>query len=261
MYSLQASQIHELVSLFFIPLSRILGFMTTAPLFGHRAIPIQYRLGLGIFLTILIIPFIPNNESVELASTDGFLIVIREMLIGIAIGMTMQMVFIGIELSGEMISMTMGLGFASFFDPQTQGRTYSLSQFFALLAVLLFLASDFHLHMIQILIESFTKIPSKSLYYNMVDQFELLKMAGSIFEIGIHLSIPIITIILITNLAFGILTKAAPQLNLFGVGFPATLLTGYVALLLLLIYWDTLLFEYFSNAFTRLELLYTKNQR
>lgn len=258
MLSINIDQLYELIPLFFIPLSRILGLMTTAPVLGHRTVPIQYKIGYGSAITLLVMPFLTKPDINELASIEGLIVITKEYIIGIAIGLTMQMVFTGVELAGEMISMTMGLGFSSFFDPQSQGRSYSLSQLLTLLAVLIFISNNYHLHMIKILVESFNNISTEIVFKDLLSVNQLPHIASMIFETGVHLSSPIVTIILITNLTFGILTKAAPQLNLFGIGFPATLLAGYASLLLVMIYLENILSINFVSAFRSIDnILYS----
>jgi flagellar biosynthetic protein FliR len=101
--------------------------------------------------------------------------------------------------------------------------------------------------LISEIIDSFKSLPIDQLSLGTLSISQLPNFGMTIFEIGVHLSLPIVTILLITNMAFGILTKAAPQLNLFGVGFPATLLAGYISLLFILTYWDDQLVAYIEN--------------
>ncbi len=247
MIEISTAQIYDLITAFFLPLSRILGVFASAPFFSHRSIPVLFRLGLGLALTIVIFPVLPTIQSVDPTSFQGLIMLLTQMLVGLAIGFTMQILFAGVEMAGEMISMTMGLGFASFFDPQKLGRSFSLSQLLTLISILLFISSDYHLVFIGALIESFNSLPVDQISLGSLSISKLPNFGMTIFEVGVHLSLPIVTIILITNMAFGILTKAAPQLNLFGVGFPATLLAGYISLLLILTYWDDQLIAYIEH--------------
>jgi flagellar biosynthetic protein FliR len=247
MIEISPSQIYDLIAAFFLPLTRILGVFATAPFFSHRSVPMTFRLGLSLAMTIVVFPVLPPIQPVDPASFAGLAMLLTQMLIGLAIGFTMQIVFAGVEMAGEMISMTMGLGFASFFDPQSLGRSFSLSQLLTLVSILLFICSDYHLILISEIIDSFNSLPIDQLSLGTLSISQLPNFGMTIFEIGVHLSLPIVTILLITNLAFGILTKAAPQLNLFGVGFPATLLAGYVSLLFILTYWDDQLVAYIEN--------------
>jgi flagellar biosynthetic protein FliR len=159
-------------------------------------------------------------------SMAGLLILIQEMLIGLGIGFSIRIVFAAVEMAGEISSLTMGLGFASFFDPQTRGRSSAISQFLALLATLAFLSVNGHLVLLSALAESFISLPISASPINGSGFLQLANWGGRIFSAGLQLSLPIVAALLITNVALGILTRAAPQLNLFGIGFPITLTVG-----------------------------------
>lgn len=236
MVEITTTQLFGWASAFIWPLVRILGVFTSAPLLSHTSFPIQTRIGLGIAITVLVAPGLPSFPEQDPLSWAGILILTQQLLIGITIGFVLRIIFTGVELAGEMIGMTMGLGFATFFDPQSKGRSSSISQFLSFLTLLLFVTSDLHLLLIDSLVESFHSLPIgvASLDKNSFQQ--LAYFGGRAFSIGIQLSLPIITALSITNMALGVLTRAAPQLNLFAIGFPLTLLTGYLMLNLMLPY-------------------------
>ena len=253
MIDFNPSQFYDLIAAFFLPLTRILGIFSAAPFFGHRSIPVMVRVSFGFALTLVVMPVLPEIRPVDPVSLDGFALMIKEFLIGIAISYCMLIIFVGIEMAGEIISMTMGLGFASFFDPQTMGRNFAVSQLATLIAILLFLGNDLHLVFLETVINSFTSLPVDKMPSGVLSLEKIQYFGKTLFEIGTHLSLPITTIILITNLAFGVLNKAAPQLNLFSVGFPASLLVGYISMLYILAYWDDALLDYLSLGLKRLQ--------
>jgi flagellar biosynthetic protein FliR len=233
------TQLLAWVSAFMWPLTRILGIFTSAPVFGHASLPVQTRVGLAVFIALLVAPGLPPAPEQDVLSWYGLLIVVQQFLIGVAIGFVMTLIFNGIEMAGELMGMSMGLGFATFYDPQTKGRSSVISQFLSLLALLLFMAADFHLLLLESLVHSFRSLPIEvnALHSG---SFKLLAFWGAhIFSIGVQLSLPLVTALLIANLALGILTRAAPQLNLFGIGFPITMTVGFVMLGLCLPYWST----------------------
>jgi flagellar biosynthetic protein FliR len=157
-------------------------------------------------------------------------------VIGVAMGLTIRIIFVAIEMSGELVGLQMGLGFATFFNPQTKGFTPVVGQFLGILAALTFLALDGHLQIIAVLAESFSTLPitGDPLAAN---GFKLFVDLGSkIFSAGLLLSLPPMAALLMTNLTLGILTRAAPQLNIFAVGFPITLAIGMITLALSLPY-------------------------
>lgn len=213
------------------PLTRVLGMIAAAPLFNHTAIPNQVKLGLGITLTLIIMPTLPPLPQFEIFSFQGLLILVQQLIIGLAIGFSMRLVFSAVELAGQLIGMSMGLGFASFFDPQTQGQSIAINQFLVLLAMLIFLSIDGHLMIVTAVANSFVSMPI-AVGGGGVNPIKIALWGETIFSTGLLLALPAVTALLITNMALGILTKTAPQLNLFGIGFPVTLSIGFLALAL-----------------------------
>jgi flagellar biosynthetic protein FliR len=229
------------------PLTRILGLVATAPVFGNTSVPVSIKVSLGVLLALIMAPLLPALPAVDPYSWAGLLIVVQELLIGLAMGFTMRLAFAAIEFAGEVGSSTMGLSFASFFDPTTHGRSSGVSQFLALLATLAFLAANVHLVLLETLAESFVTLPISSTPLAPGAPLELVRWGGKVFSVGLQLALPIIAALLITNLALGILTRAAPQLNLFGIGFPITLGVGLLVLNLLLPYLATPMLNLFNQ--------------
>lgn len=239
MVEITTGQLLSWVSAFMWPLVRILGLFTTAPVLSDRSLPVRVRLGLGIAIAALVAPGLPPVPVQDPMSWTALLILVQQFLIGTAIGFVVRLLFTGVELAGEMIGMSMGLGFATFFDPHSQGRTSVVSQFMMQLTLMLFLWSDLHLLLIDSLVDSFQSLPISTLQTNRNGWSQLVYWGSRIFSIGLQLSLPIVTALLITNLALAVLTRAAPQLNLFSIGFPVTLLVGLLMLGLTLPYWST----------------------
>lgn len=231
------------------PLIRILGIFTSAPVFSHRALPRSMRVGLAFFLALIVAPQVHSTHiELDALAITGWLTLAQEFLIGLGIGLAWRIVFSGIELAGEMISSLMGLGFASLYDPLTQARQPVISQWLSLLAVMVVISADLHLVFLQILLHSFQTLP---IGIDSVDRQFFRQIAfwgGHLFAIGVQLSLPLVTALLIVNMALGILTKAAPQLNIFSIGFPATLLAGFGFLSLQLPYWREPMLLFFQQA-------------
>jgi flagellar biosynthetic protein FliR len=221
------------------PLTRILGLVASAPLFGHASVPTQVKLILGVLLALIIAPTVPAIPALDPMSYAGLLILVQEMLVGVAMGFSMRLVFAAIEYAGELASSTMGLSFASFFDPTTQGRSAAISQFLSMVATMAFLAVNAHLVLLAALSESFVSLPISSTPLSLAAPLELARLGSRIFSAGLQIALPIIAALLITNVALGILTRAAPQLNIFGIGFPITLGVGLLTLSVALPYLNT----------------------
>jgi flagellar biosynthesis protein FliR len=238
MISLSSVELNTWIASFLWPLTRILGLIMTAPLFGNLSVPASVKIALGVMLALIIAPGVPAIPAMDPMSFAGLLIVAQQLLTGAAMGFAMQLVFTGVEMAGEVTGLTMGFGFATFFDPQTRGRSSAINQFLSLLAIMLFLATNVHLVMLSTLAESFVTLPISAPPFG--GGFREIAMWGStIFSSGTQLALPMIAALLITNIALGVLTRAAPQLNLFGIGFPITLGAGFIVLALSLPYLAT----------------------
>ncbi|MEQ1591644.1 MAG: flagellar biosynthetic protein FliR [Thiobacillaceae bacterium] len=230
MISLTDAQINTWLITLIWPLSRVLGLIMIAPLFGHSSIPVQVKIGLGVFTTLIFAPTLPPMPNVELASMAGLFILVQQLVVGLAIGFIMSLCFAAIEAAGEIMGLQMGLGFATFFDPNSAGNTMVISQFLNILAVLIFLSVNGHLLMLSALVESFTLLPVSAQPLAGIGIFNVLVFGSTVFTVGLKLALPLIAVLLMTNLALGILTRSAPQLNIFAIGFPITLGVGLITL-------------------------------
>lgn len=228
MITLTSAELNSWVASIIWPLTRILGVISVAPLFGNVSVPARVKISLGILLSLIIAPTVPAVPAVDPMSATGLLILAQQLVIGLTMGFAVRVVFAGIELAGEISGMTMGLGFASFFDPQTKARTSAISQFLALIMVMIYMASDLHLLVLTTLAKSFELMPISSGLISNQGLFQIVGLGGRIFSAGVQLSMPIVAALLITNVALGILTRAAPQLNIFGIGFPVTIGVGLI---------------------------------
>jgi flagellar biosynthetic protein FliR len=213
------------------PLVRVLGVIASAPIFSHNAIPKRIKLGVGIMLTLIIMPTLPPIPTFEIYSLQGLRTLVQQLVIGLAIGFSMRLVFSAVDLAGQLIGMSMGLGFATFFDHQSQGQSAAVNQFLMLLAMLIFLSLDGHLMIVSAIANSFISMPI-SLDNGSINPMKIAMWGETIFRVGLLLALPAVTALLVTNMALGILTRAAPQLNLFAIGFPITLTVGFVVLAL-----------------------------
>lgn len=244
MISVTSAQLEAWLAAFIFPLVRILALIASAPVIGNRQVPARIKVGLAMLITFLIAPTLNIPADIEASSGPGLFILLQQLLVGLAMGFAMRLVFTAIEMAGDIMGMQMGLGFASFYDPVNSANTQVIAQFLGIVTVLAFLSMNGHLYMLTALAESFrvfpigTQVPSASAMHT------LALWGGSIFSHALRLSLPMIAALLITNLALGILTRSAPQLNIFAIGFPITLVVGFSTLVLTLPYLTTLLETY-----------------
>ncbi|MBI4937479.1 MAG: flagellar biosynthetic protein FliR [Nitrosomonadales bacterium] len=236
MISVTSSQLSAWLALFIYPFTRILALVASAPILGNRQIPARVKIGLSLLLTFIIAPTLPVQPGIEPASAMGLFVLLQQLLAGLAMGFTMRLIFTAVEMSGDIAGMQMGLGFASFYDPQHATYTPVIAQFLGIIAALAFLGLNGHLTMLAALSESFHAFPISAAAPPATALHTLAAWGGSIFVYALQLSMPLIGALLITNMALGILARSAPQLNVFAVGFPVTLATGFAALALSLTY-------------------------
>lgn len=214
---------------FWWPFVRIMALFASEPFLSNRAVPRPIKVLFGLALTLVVAPLLPPMPEVELFSATGILVTLNQMLIGLAMGFAMRLVFSAMEMAGHLAGLQMGLGFASFFDPQNAQQLPILALATSLIAMLLYLAFDGHLVMITALIDSFRLLPVTTEPLVGKGFGELFRLGGTIFTYGLWLCMPIIAVLLVTNLSIGVMARAAPQFNLFAVGFPITLALGLLA--------------------------------
>ncbi|SHM49342.1 flagellar biosynthetic protein FliR [Duganella sacchari] len=255
MLTVSSADINMWVAGLLWPLTRILALIAASPVLGNSAVPASIKVSLGVGIAVIVAPAVPAWPATDPLSMAGMLIVLQEMLIGLAMGFSIRIIFAAVEMAGEISSLTMGLGFATFFDPSTQGRSSAISQFLSLVATMAFLAVNAHLVLLSTLVESFSTLPVSSIPIYGGGFKQLADWGGRIFSTGVQLSLPIVAALLITNVALGILTRAAPQLNLFGIGFPITLGVGLLVIAMTLPYLGTPVQNLFLDGIERARLM------
>lgn len=229
MLTLDSNQLMLWVGQFFWPLVRLLALFSTAPIFSERAVSKKVKIGLAVMITWILAPQLPPT-NVTLFSVGGFWLLIQQILIGIALGFTMQFAFATVRMAGELIGLQMGLSFATFFDPGSRLNMPVLARFLDMLAMLLFLTFNGHLWLISLLADSFHTLPIGGDPLNANAFLALAKAGGLIFLNGMRLALPLIILLLTINLALGLLNRVAPQLSVFAIGFPITLSIGILTI-------------------------------
>jgi flagellar biosynthetic protein FliR len=230
MITLTSAQIDAWIAAFVWPFVRILALLGTAPILHDQTVAARVKIGLAIAITILVAPTLPA-PAVRLGSGDALFVLVQQLLIGAALGFAMRIVFAAVEMAGDQIGLQMGLSFAGFIDPQSGAPSPLLGSFLGLLAALIYLSLNGHLHLIAALVESFTVWPIAPTGTAAIDVARLVGWGGAVFRLGLHLALPVLATMLLVNLALGVLARSAPQLNIFAVGFPATLLAGFAVLI------------------------------
>lgn len=213
-----------------LPFARIGGAMITAPLFSAAYIPARVRILFAVIISAVVIPLLPTARPVNPLGIEGVLLLGNELLIGLAMGFVLQLVFDAIILGGQLIANGMGLGFAMMVDPQRGVQVPVLSQFLVIVCMLLFVAMDGHINFLSLLLQSFEYWPVAD-HRALGDPLTVVLLQGAaLFAGAIQVAIPAIVALLVVQIAVGVVSRAAPTLNLFAVGFPLALLIGFIVL-------------------------------
>jgi flagellar biosynthesis protein FliR len=234
----------------FWPFFRIAGVLMIAPVFGARLVPPRVRMALAVAATVVLSPLVQVVPPFEMSLAAG-LVVLQEMLIGVAMGFCLQMIFDALIIAGQTIAMSMGLGMATMIDPQRGISVPVISQFFVILGLLIFLSLGGHLATMRLIADSFEILPLGQ-PLSMDGVWMVANWGGQLFAAGLRIALPAATALLIANIAFGVMSRAAPTLNLFAVGLPAGLLIGFLLLLLNIGHLSALLTEFLQATITML---------
>jgi len=226
MINFDISQLQHWLGALFWPFVRIGACLMMAPVFGASYVPRRLRIGLAAAVTLAIAPLLPAVPEVALLSLAGVIITAQQLLIGGAIGFALQLVFDALMLGGQLLANGMGLGFAFNLDPLRGVTTPALGQLYVVLGTLVFLALDGHLALLGTLIDSFTGLPVGATGFDTVRWRAFADWGGILFIGALRVALPGMTALLVINLAFGVISRAAPALNLFAVGLPVTLVFG-----------------------------------
>ncbi|KUZ66555.1 flagellar biosynthetic protein FliR [Burkholderia ubonensis] len=226
MFSVTYAQLNAWLTAFLWPFVRMLALVAVAPVTGHASVPGRVKIGVAAFMALVVAPTLGPLPAVTVFSAQGIWIVVTQFLIGVAMGFTMQIVFAAAQAAGDAIGLSMGLGFATFFDPHASGATPVMGRFLNAVAILAFLAFDGHLQVLAALAASFQALPVSAELLHAPGWRTLAAFGATVFQMGLLLALPVVAALLIANLALGILNRAAPQVGIFQVGFPVTMLVG-----------------------------------
>ncbi len=247
MISLTTTELNAWIVSFFFPLARILALLAAAPPFNNPGLSFRIRLFLGLAIALAVTPALPPTPGLAPGSLNGLLVLAQQIVIGFGMGLCLRLVFSAIDLSGTIIGNQMGLGFATSYDPQNASQATVVSEFIGLLALLTFMAIDGHLLVISALVQSFTALPIGIGVATNASWLNIAMAGGIIFSSGVFLALPMIVALLIANIALGVLGRVAPQLNLIAIGFPVTIVLGFLALLASMAYLGTPLQQLFES--------------
>jgi len=212
------------------PFLRVLAVFTAAPIFSSRAFPLRLRIGLSLFIAYAAQASLQNQAVISITSPEAVGVVVEQVGIGLAIGFTVRVVFAAFELAGEVVGFQMGLNFASFFDPSLNTQSSAVARFFGQMASLLFVVMNGHLLVLMAVIKSFDAFPVDQNFLNALKQMKIYELGTDLFASGLWIALPMIGMLMFVNLALGIVSRVAPQMNIYAIGFPITLAVGLIGI-------------------------------
>jgi flagellar biosynthesis protein FliR len=216
------------------PFLRALALFSALPVLGSRTVPMRARIGLAAFIAMAAQPSLPPVAPVLLDSMPALMLVAQQVIIGVTLGFAVRLVFTAIEFAGELIGLQMGLNFAGFFDPLSATNATATSRFFGTLVSWLFIVINGHLLVVAALVQSFSAFPIGPTPLAFLHQMQPHVWGAEIFSTGLWIALPLITMLLFVNLVLGAISRVAPQINIFAIGFPITLGVGLLGLVLTL---------------------------
>jgi flagellar biosynthesis protein FliR len=236
MVTFSSAQLMGWIGVYLWPFLRVLALFMASPMFSDRAVPMRVKIGLGVAISVAIAPTLPLQQQVSLDSAQVLPLIVQQVMIGLALGFMLRLAMAGIEMAGELIGLQMGLSFAGFFDPQSKQDGTAVGSWLGVIAMLMFLGINGHLLLIHTLAESFQTFPVGEAMFPISSVKSLIAAGAEVFRLGLQLALPFIAVLLIVNLALGVMVRLAPQLNLMSIGMPATITTGFASLYLMLPY-------------------------
>jgi flagellar biosynthetic protein FliR len=234
MLTFTEAQIWAWVSPLLWPFLRVLALMGAMPVLAQRSVPMRLKVALSFMIALVCAPSLPDMPVVALDSPQAMMLVVQQLLIGLSIAFAVRIVFAAVEFAGEIGGLQMGLNFAGFFDPASGGQTTALSRFFGMTISWLFIVINGHLLIISAVVQSFHAFPVGPEPFAFLRATRPELWGAEMFSLGLWIALPLIAMLLFTNLVLGVIARVAHQMNIFAIGFPITLSVGMVGVLLTL---------------------------
>lgn len=212
------------------PFLRVLALFSTAPVFSMRAIPTRAKVALAFLVALCAQASLGDMPVIDLNSRAALGAVAQQVAVGMAIGFAVRVVFASVELAGEVIGLQMGLNFAAFFDPASGGQLSAVGRTFGNLGLLLFIVINGHLVVLLALLRSFERFPVDGHFLQSIAQMRLYELGSALFSSAFWIALPLIGLLMFVNLTLGIISRVAPQMNIFAIGFPVTLTVGLIGI-------------------------------
>ena len=212
------------------PFLRVLAMFSVAPVFSQRVIPMRLKIGLAFLVALCAQGVLGEQPVISLNGREALGAVAQQVAVGMAIGFAVRLVFTAVEMAGEVIGLQMGLNFASFFDPASNAQVSAVARFFGYISMLLFVVINGHLLILMAVVKSFDRFPVDGNFLQALGQMRIYELGGALFSSALWIALPMIGLLLFVNLTLGIISRVAPQMNIYAVGFPVTLTVGLLGI-------------------------------
>ena len=222
----------DLLAGLFLASLRIGAFLISSPFFGGSAVPLQVRIIMAVLLGVAVMTTVEVPDWQAFAGLNGLQVILTELAIGISSGLILTIWFSAVLLAGEKIASSAGLGFAAQIDPDSGGQTPVVSKTFSLFLTVIFLSWNGHLLVLRAVADSYTYLPVGAMPAFPVLIQSGIAAAGSMFLAATIIMLPLTAFLMAINLVIGVITRSAPQLNLFSFGFPISMIGIFVLLYL-----------------------------
>ncbi len=230
MLTFTEAQLMAWVSPILWPFLRVLAVFTSAPVFSSRAFPVRARIALAFLVAFASQESLPLAPVIGLNDAAVLGVIVQQVGIGLALGFAVRVVFAAVELAGEVVGFQMGLNFASFFDPSLNSQSSAVASFFGQITSLLFVVMNGHLMVLMAVNKSFQAFPIDQNFLQALAQMKLYQLGTDLFASALWMAMPMIGMLMFVNLALGVISRVAPQMNIFAVGFPITLVVGLIGI-------------------------------
>ena len=213
------------------PFLRVLALFSAMPVFAQRGVPMRLRIGLAFLIAFCAQAALPPTAPIALDSSAAVVAVLQQVLLGVALGFAVRIVFSAVEFAGELVGLQMGMNFATFFSPMSGGDQTAVSRFYGISIAWLFIVTGGHLLVIGAVVQSFSAFPVAGDPFDVLRALQPQRWGAEIFRLGLWIALPLLAMLLFTNLILGVISRVAQQMNVFAIGFPITLGVGLAGVL------------------------------
>ncbi|WP_394791786.1 flagellar biosynthetic protein FliR [Rhodoferax sp.] len=230
MFTFTEAQLAAWLSPIVWPFLRVLALFSVAPVFSLKSIPQRAKIGLAFFVALAAQGTLVNQPMISLNSPQALGAAVQQVGVGLSIGFAVRLVFTSVELAGELVGLQMGLNFATFFDPGSNSQVSAVSRFLGHMSMLLFVVMNGHLILLMAVIKSFDSFPLDGNFLEALTHIKMYALGSQLFSSALWMALPMIGMLLFVNLTMGVISRVAPQMNIYAIGFPVTLTMGLVGI-------------------------------